>query len=168
MNQVIVIITITYYYFLSWLSTYWESLWSETDPLAVNIMIYNDFLSYWKHSPKLKWFTSATPSFITIAAVWRQGFRSLVCKCFFSYNPGWSGTHIHYLTYETHVTPGRWFSCPWTLQLFSHFKTTQYKWFTRLGLIPFYADWWECWPFREGGKKYKTREICSPGCKCCH
>lgn len=28
--------------------------------------------------------------------------------------------------------PGRWFSCPWTLQLLSHFKTTQYKWFTRL------------------------------------
>lgn len=41
---------------------------------------------------------------ITIAAVWKHGFRSLVCKCLFPFDPECSGAHIRYLTCETHVT----------------------------------------------------------------
>ena len=84
--------------------------------------------------------TVGTLTPITIAAVWKHSFRSLVCKCLFPYNPVWSGTHIHYLTCETHVTRAddsadlENYSCLVTL------KTTQYERFTRLGLKPYYAD----------------------------
>lgn len=73
---------------------------------------------------------------ITIAAVWKHVLRSLVCKCLFPYNPAWSGTHIRFLTHETRVTLAddsadlENYSCLVTL------KTTQYQWFTRLGLRP--------------------------------
>lgn len=52
----------------------------------------------------LKEFTIVTLICITIAAVWKHGSRSLVCKCLFPYNLGWSEIHIRYLTCETHVT----------------------------------------------------------------
>ena len=51
--------------------------------------------------------------------------------------------------------PGRWFGCPWTLPLFSHFKTMQCKWFTRFGLKPLYGDWWEFCP---SGRKTKSTQ----------
>lgn len=91
------------------------------------------FLSDWKHSPKPKWFTIVTLIWVTIAAVRKHGFRSLVCKCLFPYDPGWNWTHIRYSTCETHVTLTddladlENYSCLVTLQI------TQYKWFTRLG-----------------------------------
>jgi hypothetical protein len=87
-----------------------------------------------ENSPKLKWFTIATLIWVTTAAVWKHGLRSLVCKCLFPYDPGWNWTHIRYLTCETHVTLTddladlENFSCLVTL------KTIQYKWFTRLGI----------------------------------
>lgn len=79
----------------------------RTGPLSVDTGICNAFfffLSNWKHSPKLQWFPIVTLIFITTAAVWKHGFRSLACKCLFPHNPRWSGTHIRYLTCETHVT----------------------------------------------------------------
>lgn len=107
-NKVIMIIII-YYYFLSWWNTYWVALWSEQAPLVwtlgfVMLFFFSFLFSNWKHSPKLQWFPIVTLIFITTAAVWKHGFRSLVCKCLFPHNPRWSGTYIHYLTCETHVT----------------------------------------------------------------
>lgn len=148
-------------YFFSYLNIYRVSLRLEADCDLSWIF----FLSDWKYSLTLKWFTVVTLRLITIAAVWKHGFRSLVCKCLFPYNPAWSGTHIRYLTCETHVTLAddladlENYSCLVTL------KTTWYKWFTRLGHKPFYADWWEFWPFREREeKKHKTTEMCHLGC----
>lgn len=123
------------------------------------------FLSDWKHSPKLKWFAIVTLIFITIAAVWKHGFRSLVCKCLFPYNPGWSGTHIHYLTCETHVTLAddsaalEHYSCLVTL------KQLNISDLLGFGLNHFMLTDENSDPSgRE--KTSETMEMCSPGCKC--
>lgn len=142
--------------------------------LGVDIGIWNEcwvfffcffvFLSNWKHNSKLQWFTIVTLIFITIAAVWKHGFRSLVCKCLFPYNPRWSGTHIRYLTCETHVTLAddlaalEHYSCLVTL------KPRNISDLLGLGLNIL------CWPMRililQGGKKKKskTMEMCHSVC----
>lgn len=175
MNKVIlIIITIIYYYFLSWLNTYWVSLCSEQASLVWTLgfgmnagcffFCFFVFLSNWKHNSKLQWFTIVTLIFITIAAVWKHGFRSLVCKCLFPYNPRWSGTHIRYLTCETHVTLAddlaalEHYSCLVTL------KPRNISDLLGLGLNIL------CWPMRililQGGKKKKskTMEMCHSVC----
>lgn len=121
--------------------------------LGVFFFCFFVFLSNWKHNSKLQWFTIVTLIFITIAAVWKHGFRSLVCKCLFPYNPRWSGTHIRYLTCETHVTLAddlaalAHYSCLVTL------KPRNISDLLGLGLNIL------CWPMRililQGGKKKK-------------
>lgn len=78
-------------------------------------------LSYWKHSPKLKWFTIVILIWATTAAVWKHGLRSLVCKCLFPYDLEWNWTHIRYSDVWNTCDPNRWFGWPWKLQLFNHF-----------------------------------------------
>lgn len=122
------------------------------------------FSSSWKRSPKLQCFTIVILIFITIAAVWKHGFRSLVCECLFLYTPRWSGTHIRYLTCETHVTLAddlaalEHYSCLVTL------KQRNVSDLLGLGLKHFMLTDENSDPSGRKKKMCKTIEICHPGC----